>query len=161
MEQQHEKCVVVLDETLPAGLAANAAAIMGITLGRQMPEAVGADVTDQSGRLHRGIITFPVPVLKSSPEELRAIREKLYQPEFQDLSAVDFSDLAQGYKTYEEFTGNMAQTPGSGPELSGCRPLRPEKESQQGDRPYAAAAVSPALAAHKKAGSPAAGKPAF
>ena len=54
---------------------------------------------------------FPVPVLKSSPEELRAIREKLYQPEFQDLSAVDFSDLAQGCKTYEEFTGNMAQTP--------------------------------------------------
>lgn len=37
MEQQHEKCVVVLDETLPMGLAANAAAIMGITLGRQMP----------------------------------------------------------------------------------------------------------------------------
>ena len=106
MEHQHEKCVVVLDETLPAGLAANAAAIMGITLGRQMPEAVGADVTDQSGRLHRGIIMFPVPVLKSSPEELRAIREKLYQPEFQDLSAVDFSDLAQ---TYEEFTGKMAQ----------------------------------------------------
>ena len=106
MEHQHEKCVVVLDETLPAGLAANAAAIMGITLGRQMPEAVGADVTDQSGRLHRGIIMFPVPGLKSSPEELRAIREKLYQPEFQDLSAVDFSDLAQ---TYEEFTGKMAQ----------------------------------------------------
>ena len=37
MNLQHEKCVMVLDETLPAGLAANAAAIMGITLGRQMP----------------------------------------------------------------------------------------------------------------------------
>ena len=111
MDLQHEKCVMVLDETLPAGLAANAAAIMGITLGRQMPEIVGADVTDQSGRLHRGIIAFPVPVLKSSPEGLRAIREKLYQPEFQDLSVVDFPDLAQGCKTYEEFTGKMAQTP--------------------------------------------------
>ena len=125
MEHQHEKCVVVLDETLPAGLAANAAAIMGITLGRQMPEAVGADVTDQSGRLHRGIIMFPVPVLKSSPEELRAIREKLYQPEFQDLSAVDFSDLAQ---TYEEFTGKMAQIPEADLRYLGVAVCGPKKK---------------------------------
>lgn len=128
MEQQHEKCVVVLDETLPAGLAANAAAIMGITLGRQMPEVVGADVTDQSGRLHRGIIMFPVPVLKSSPEELRAIREKLYQPEFQELSAVDFSDLAQGCKTYEEFTGKMAQTPEADLRYLGVALCGPQKK---------------------------------
>ena len=161
MEQQHEKCVVVLDETLPAGLAANAAAIMGITLGRQMPEVVGADVTDQSGRPHRGIITFPVPVLKSSPEELRAIREKLYQPEFQDLSAVDFSDLGPGLQDLRGIHRQDGPDPGSGPALSGRRRLRPQKESQQADWPYAAAAVRPVLAAHKKAGSPAAGKPAF
>ncbi|MDE7199053.1 MAG: DUF2000 domain-containing protein, partial [Lachnospiraceae bacterium] len=32
---------------------------------------------------------------------------KLYEPEFSDLTVVDFSDLAQGCKTYEEFTQKM------------------------------------------------------
>ena len=110
MDLQNEKCVMVIDENLPLGLIANTAAIMGITLGREMPEVVGANVTDQSGNQHLGIIEFPVPILKGTPEVIKEIREKLYQPEFQDLSAVDFSDLAQGCKTYEEFTGKMAQT---------------------------------------------------
>lgn len=111
MDLQNEKCVMVIDENLPLGLIANTAAIMGITLGKEMPEVVGANVSDQSGNQHLGIIEFPVPILKGTPEVIKEIREKLYQPEFQDLSAVDFSDLAQGCKTYEEFTGKMAQTP--------------------------------------------------
>ena len=110
MEREDEKCVVLLDESLPAGIAANTAAILGITLGRQRPEVVGADVADREGRRHLGIIEFPVPVLKSSPEGLKALRERLYQPEFQDLTVVDFSSLAQGCRTYEEFIGKMAQT---------------------------------------------------
>ena len=40
---------MVLDENLPLGLLANTAAILGITLGKHMPEAVGADVLDGSG----------------------------------------------------------------------------------------------------------------
>lgn len=35
------------------------------------------------------------------------IREKLYEPEFSDLTVVDFSDLAQGCKTYDEFIEKM------------------------------------------------------
>lgn len=34
---------------------------------------------------------------------LKEIREKLYQPDFQDLTVVDFSVLAQECKTYDEF----------------------------------------------------------
>ena len=37
---------------LPIGIIANTAAIMGITLGKQMPEAVGADVYDRTGNGH-------------------------------------------------------------------------------------------------------------
>ena len=48
MDWQSEKCVMVIDESLPLGIIANTAAIMGITLGKKMPEVVGADVTDQS-----------------------------------------------------------------------------------------------------------------
>lgn len=33
MDLQNEKCVMVIDEKLPRGIMANAAAILGITLG--------------------------------------------------------------------------------------------------------------------------------
>ncbi len=114
MDLQNEKCVMVIDESLPLGLIVNTAAIMGITLGKQMPEVVGADVADQSGNEHLGIIEFPVPILQGSAESIRAIREKLYQPEFVDLTVVDFSDLAQGCKTYDEFIDKMGHVDESG-----------------------------------------------
>ncbi len=113
MNLQNEKCVMVIDENLPLGIIANTAAIMGITLGKQMPDVVGSDVTDQSGNRHLGIIEFPVPILKGTPELIKEIREKLYQPEFEDLSVVDFSDLAQSCKNYEEFIEKMAEVPES------------------------------------------------
>ena len=93
---------VVYDEELPLGIIANTAAIMGITLGKAMPEVVGADVRDESGHTHLGIIEFPVPILRGSPESIKALREKLYEP-----------DLAQSCKTYDEFIGRMAQVPES------------------------------------------------
>ena len=55
MNLQNEKCVMVIDENLPLGIIANTAAIMGITLGKKMPQVVGADVMDQSGNEHLGI----------------------------------------------------------------------------------------------------------
>lgn len=102
MDWQNEKCVMIIDESLPLGIIANTAAIMGISLGKKMPEVVGADVTDQSGNEHLGIIEFPVPILQGSSEIIRQIRERLYQPDFQDLIVADFSDLAQGCKTCKE-----------------------------------------------------------
>ena len=62
MDQQNQKCVIILDEGLPLGLLANTAAILGITLGKKMPETVGPDVTDRTGSEHLGIIEFPVPI---------------------------------------------------------------------------------------------------
>lgn len=109
MDLQNEKCVMVIDEHLPMGLIANTAAIMGITLGKKMPEVVGIDVNDKTGNEHLGIIEFPVPILKGNVESIKAIREKLYEPDFSDLTVVDFSDLAQGCKTYEEFTEKMKE----------------------------------------------------
>lgn len=128
MDLQNEKCVMVIDENLPLGLIANTAAIMGITMGKEMPEVVGADVTDQSGNQHLGIIEFPVPILKGSPEAIKEIREKLYQPEFRDLSVVDFSDLAQGCKTYEEFIEKMAAVPESSLQYFGVAICGPKKK---------------------------------
>ena len=43
MDHQNEKCVMVIDEELPTGIIANTAGIMGITLGKKLPETVGPD----------------------------------------------------------------------------------------------------------------------
>ncbi len=110
MDLTNEKCVMVIDENLPTGIVANTAAILGITLGKKMPEIVGADVTDQSCNEHLGIIEFPVPILKGSPEIIKSIRERMYEPDFRELTVVDFSDLAQSCKTYDEFIEKMKRT---------------------------------------------------
>lgn len=128
MDLKNEKCVMVIDEHLPIGIIANTAAIMGITLGKKMPEVVGDDVIDQSGNEHLGIIEFPVPILKGSPEIIKEIREKLYRPEFQDVTVADFSDLAQSCKTYDEFIEKIGQVPESTLQYFGIAICGPRKK---------------------------------
>lgn len=128
MDLKNEKCVMVIDEHLPIGIIANTAAIMGITLGKKMPEVVGDDVIDQSGNEHLGIIEFPVPILKGSPEIIKEIREKLYRTEFQDVTVADFSDLAQSCKTYDEFIEKMGQVPESTLQYFGIAICGPRKK---------------------------------
>lgn len=111
MNAENEKCVIVVDENLPLGMIANTSAILGITLGMKAPDVVGDDVIDSDGHPHMGIIQFPVPVLKGNLEILKTIRAKLYDPKFEDLTAVDFSDLAQSCNDYADFTAKMSQCP--------------------------------------------------
>lgn len=109
MQTENQKCVMVLDEELPLGMLANTAGIMGITLGKHFPEAVGENVQDKSGNEHLGIITFPVPILKASKERIQTIREQLYQPQFSGLTVVDFSDVAQSCNVYDEYIKKAAE----------------------------------------------------
>lgn len=113
MENQNQKCVMVIDETLPLGIISNTAAIMGITLGKQIPDRIGSDVTDKTGNIHMGIIDIPVPILKGNNSILKELRKKLYEPEFSDLTVVDFSDVAQGCNTYDDFIIKISGVPES------------------------------------------------
>lgn len=108
METQDLKCVMVIDENLPLGIITNTAAVMGITLGKLFPHVVGDDVYDKTGSRHLGVIEFPVPVLKGNPALIKELRNNLYQPEFRELSVVDFSDVAQSCKKYDEFIEKMS-----------------------------------------------------
>lgn len=128
MDLQNEKCVMIIDENLPLGIIANTAAIMGITLGKEMPKVVGTNVTDQSENEHLGIIQFPVPILKSSADKMKEIRQKLFQAEFQDLTVVDFSDLAQSCKTYDEFIEKMGNVSESALQYFGLAICGPKKK---------------------------------
>lgn len=110
MNAENRKCVIIINEQLPTGIIANTAAILGISLGMKMPDIVGKDVFDSDGNLHTGIIQFPVPILKGNSETLKNIRKKLFENQSDELVAIDFTDLAQGCKDYNEFIYKMANS---------------------------------------------------
>ena len=111
MNIQNEKCVMVLNEELPLGILANTAGIMGITLGKYIPETVGVTVLDKSQHPHLGIITTPVPILKTTQDKIKQIRQQLYLPDFKELIAmIDFSDVAQSLNVYDEYIEKANQT---------------------------------------------------
>ncbi|MDD3224886.1 MAG: DUF2000 domain-containing protein [Clostridium sp.] len=110
MKEQNTKCVVVINEDLPLGVIANTSTILGITLGKHIPEVVGEDVVDFSGKSHLGIITIPVPILKGTQEVLKKLREELYIDYYDDLIVVDFSDVAQSCNVYSEYIKKVTIT---------------------------------------------------
>lgn len=109
MDTQEQKYVMIIDEALPLGIIANTAAVLGISLGEKMPDTVGIDVIDGSGNHHLGITEIPIPILKGNSTLLKELRKKLYQPEFEELIVVDFCDVAQSCKTYEDYTNKIAK----------------------------------------------------
>lgn len=98
-----EKCVMIIDEQLPIGLVANTAAILGVTLGKLYPEGIGEDIYDSTGNKHLGIVNFPIPILKTNKERLQTIRESISQQSDQDVTIIDFSDVAQITNSYEQY----------------------------------------------------------
>jgi len=111
MDTINKKCVAVIDSDLPVGVIANTSAILGVTLGKYLPEQVGENVDDATGKTHLGIITIPIAMLKESSDKLRELRERLYEPEFDDLLVVDFSDVAQSCNVYGEYIAKAASVP--------------------------------------------------
>jgi len=49
-EHPSERCVIVVDQTLAPGLAANAAALLALTLGAISPRLVGAELEARANR---------------------------------------------------------------------------------------------------------------
>lgn len=99
------KCVMVLNEELPVGLAVNTAGVLAFSLGREMGSVVGPEVLDGSGSSHLGITTLPIPILKAKEEVVKDIRARAGE---EGLVVVDFTDAAQTSKTYEEYTEKIA-----------------------------------------------------
>ena len=103
-----ERCVIVVDESLPAGLAANAAAVLALTLGAREPELVGADFVDADAQPHPGLIPIGLPVLRAPRAELVEIRRLA---SLDGVSVVDFPAFGQQTTDYDEFRGKVAATP--------------------------------------------------
>lgn len=71
-----ERCVIIIDTDLPAGRAANAAAVMALTVGQRHPELVGEPLIDASGHEHPGLIPIGIAVLAATQDELARLRDK-------------------------------------------------------------------------------------
>jgi len=102
---------MVIDGDLPLGLIANSAAVLGITLGEQHADIVGPDVLDKTGQCHMGITKLTIPILKGNKALIKELREKLYHAEFSEVTVVDFCDVAQICKTYNDFTEKISHLP--------------------------------------------------
>lgn len=108
------KCVMVLANDLPHGLAVNAAGVLAVSLGFKVPGLLPPDALDGSGEHHVGLINVPLPILVADRETIRALRARAREGE--DVLVVDFSDVAQHARTYEDYTATLAAT--SAQELS-------------------------------------------
>lgn len=71
-----ERCVIVVDAQLPAGRAANAAAVLALTIGQRHAALVGQSLIDASGYEHPGLIPIGIAVLAAGQDDLSIIREK-------------------------------------------------------------------------------------
>lgn len=102
----NQKCVLVIDKALPQGLIANTAAVLTLSLGKLHPELIGADNINNDGEVHTGITSIPIPILASSSESIKAIRGSLKD----EATLVDFSNVAQSTKNYQDYSEKLAAT---------------------------------------------------
>ena len=102
------KCTIVLDEALPVGLLVNASAVLALTIGKSVEGIIDRDITDASGSVHRGITNVVVPILKTNKENLTVLREKAHT--VPGVLVVDFSDVAQRTKKYDDYVAQLEMT---------------------------------------------------
>ena len=96
------KIAIVLDASLPSGLAANTAAVLTLTLGSRIDSLIGGDLKDADGSLHVGITTTPIPILTADSAIVKDIRNRAIR-EHDNLLVVDFTDCAQRTRTYDDY----------------------------------------------------------
>lgn len=128
MDRNKEKCVVVIDDSLSMGMAANTAAILGLTIGMEEPSIIGPVVTDGGGREHLGITIAPIPVLRGSRAVMMELREKLYDPEYSDVKTVDFSETAAYSNSYQDYAERLAEQSGDAIRYIGIGIIGPKKK---------------------------------
>lgn len=101
------RCVAVIDGTLPIGHAANAAAVMALTMGKRQPQLAGEPLIDASGHAHPGLIPIGIPVLGAPADDLSAVRDKAIAA---GLEVVDFPVQGQETTDYAEFQHLVSKT---------------------------------------------------
>jgi hypothetical protein len=95
-----QRCVILVDAALPPGRAANAAAVIALTLGQRHPQLVGPALVDAAGVAHPGLIPIGITILAATPEEMATARDKALG---RDLDVVAFPVEGQQTTDYAAF----------------------------------------------------------
>ncbi|MBW4719108.1 DUF2000 domain-containing protein [Saccharothrix obliqua] len=98
------KITLVLRADLPPNLAANAAVVLGLSLGARLPDILGTDGADADGTPHAAITDHPVPVLTAPAEELKALHRA------DGVTAVGFTEVARRARAYDAYLRDLAAT---------------------------------------------------
>lgn len=122
------KCVMVIDQNLQLGMIANTAAVLAISIGKQVEGIVGDDLVDGDGGLHRGITNANIPILRGDATIIRSLKTKLSQNGHGELYHVDFCDVAQQCKDYADYTALLAETPAEALNYLGIAICGPDKQ---------------------------------
>lgn len=108
------KVAMVINKDIPLGLVANTAAVLGISLSNLFQQdIVGCDVQDASGHSHIGITAQTIPILSSTREQIKEIRDTTYDSIYSDLTVIDFSEAAQKCLEYDDYIKTLSYLPSS------------------------------------------------
>ncbi len=121
-----QRCVIVVDAALPAGLSANAAAVLALTFGQRHPSLVGEPLVDASGIAHPGLIPIGIAVLAANAKQLAAARAETSAAAACDV--VGFPVQGQQTTDYAAFNRDVGQraaeravrAPGAGIRAASC-----------------------------------------
>ncbi len=102
------KWVVVVDATLPAGLAVNAAVCVAAATQAHVTGLLGPDAVDPAGGVHPGLPWAGCSVLGADAATLAALREKASGSA--DVFVADMPEAAQLTRVYDEYRETVAAT---------------------------------------------------
>lgn len=120
------RCTILIDQQLPAGLAMNAASIIGISFGKLPGNLVGPNQQSQDGVNYPGVIYAPLPVLLADGNYLRELQQ--ISGADSEIFTMPFSALAQSCKTYEEYGERIADAHSDQIELVAIGLIGPKKK---------------------------------
>lgn len=103
------KWVIVVDETLPTGVAANAAICAAAATATGVEGLLGPDAVDSDGHTHPGLPWAGCSVLRASAEQLTAIHAKARAAD--GVFVADTPTAAQSTRVYDEYLDAVAATP--------------------------------------------------
>lgn len=104
------KWVVVVDESLPAGLAANAAICTAAATASGVSGLLGPDAVDADGSMHPGLPWAGCSVLRATAAQLAVIRAKAAAAD--DVFVADMPAAAQQTRVYDEYLAAVAAAEG-------------------------------------------------
>ena len=99
------KWVIVVDERLPKGRAANAAVCVAAATSAAVPGLLGPDGKDATGSVHPGMPWIGCSILGATADQLAEIRAKAGE----DVYVADMPEAAQATRVYDDYLRQLGE----------------------------------------------------